>query len=156
MAHIHVDTATGENTYPYNEWALRLSMPNVSFPANMSDAQLAGFNVFPVQPTQKPAFNPLTHECVEGKPENENGQWRQTWTVNALSEYAAQAAHDDAMNNLRADRDERLRVSDWTQMPDAPLTADQRAAWVKYRQALRDVPENTTDPLNPVWPVEPN
>jgi hypothetical protein len=155
MAYVLTDGGSTIVTYPYNIGLLRRDNPNVSFPASMADAALADWNMFPVQPTQKPAFNPLTHECAEGKPENENGQWRQTWTVNALSEYAAQAAHDDAMNNLRADRDEMLRVSDWTQMPDAPLTPDQRAAWVKYRQALRDVPENTTDPLNPVWPVQP-
>jgi hypothetical protein len=25
-----------------------------------------------------------------------------------------------------------------------------------YRQALRDLPANTTDPENPVWPTAPN
>ena len=154
MAYVLTD-GSNVKAYPYNIGLLRRDNPNVSFPASMADAMLTDWNMFPVQPTLQPAFNPLTHECVEGKPENANGQWRQTWTVNALSEYAAQAAHDDAVAALRADRDERLRMSDWTQMSDSPLTQEQRAAWVKYRQALRDVPENTTDPLNPVWPVQP-
>jgi hypothetical protein len=27
--------------------------------------------------------------------------------------------------------------------------------WMDYRQALRDLPANTVDPANPVWPVKP-
>ena len=33
-----------------------------------------------------------------------------------------------------------LSLTDWTQLGDAPLTADQRAVWATYRQALRDMP----------------
>jgi len=29
------------------------------------------------------------------------------------------------------------------------------AAWAAYRQALRDLPANTADPRNPVWPIPP-
>jgi hypothetical protein len=28
-------------------------------------------------------------------------------------------------------------------------------AWATYRQALRDLPSTTVDPLNPIWPVIP-
>ena len=27
--------------------------------------------------------------------------------------------------------------------------------WMDYRQALRDLPANTVDPANPIWPVKP-
>jgi hypothetical protein len=40
---------------------------------------------------------------------------------------------------LRAERDRRLAASDWTQMPDSPLSASMKAAWAVYRQALRDM-----------------
>lgn len=53
---------------------------------------------------------------------------------------------------LRAERNRRLTASDWTQVADAPVD---QAAWAAYRAALRTLPENTTDPLNPVWPVAP-
>ena len=56
---------------------------------------------------------------------------------------------------LRWERDRRLAASDWTQMPDAPLDDDQRAAWRAYRQALRDLTA-TEDPAEPLWPVPPN
>ena len=53
---------------------------------------------------------------------------------------------------LRWRRDGLLFGSDWTQVPDAPVD---REAWATYRQALRDLPANTTDPANPVWPTPP-
>lgn len=56
---------------------------------------------------------------------------------------------------LRSERDQRLSASDWTQMPDAPLDDKLRAAWAKYRQALRDLPASVKDPMNPVWPEVP-
>ena len=53
---------------------------------------------------------------------------------------------------LRQERQQRLAASDWTQVPDAPVD---RLAWAEYRQALRDLPANTTDPRNPNWPTTP-
>lgn len=54
--------------------------------------------------------------------------------------------------NLRARRSQLLSDCDWTQVPDAPVD---KAAWAAYRQQLRDLPENTVDPANPVWPTPP-
>ena len=56
------------------------------------------------------------------------------------------------MQSLRSQRDKLLAQSDWTQVADAPVDA---AAWATYRQALRDLPANTTDPRNPTWPTKP-
>lgn len=52
----------------------------------------------------------------------------------------------------RANRDELLSRSDWTQVPDAPVD---RAAWAAYRQALRDVTNQTGFPATIDWPVAP-
>ena len=53
---------------------------------------------------------------------------------------------------VREERNRLLMQSDWTQIADAPVDA---VAWAEYRQALRDLPANTTDPENPVWPTPP-
>ena len=50
-------------------------------------------------------------------------------------------------------RKKLLYASDWTQVPDAPVDA---SAWAVYRQELRDLPSNTTDPRYPFWPVPPS
>jgi hypothetical protein len=53
---------------------------------------------------------------------------------------------------LRNKRDRLLTESDWTQIADAPVNA---TAWKGYRQALRDLPEQTNDPREAVWPEPP-
>lgn len=65
----------------------------------------------------------------------------------------AEAKEQQAWFNLRAGRRPLLAQSDWTQVPDAPVD---QSAWASYRQALRDLPNNTTDPFNPDWPVPPS
>ena len=54
--------------------------------------------------------------------------------------------------NLRDERDKRLSETDWMANSDVTMSD----AWRTYRQALRDLPANTTDPANPVWPTEPS
>ena len=35
--------------------------------------------------------------------------------------------------------------SDWTQLGDAPISADEKAKWTTYRQKLRDIPQDQKD-----------
>lgn len=62
---------------------------------------------------------------------------------------------DDLAELARKQRNGLLNGCDWTQLPDVPLTAPTRAAWVVYRQALRDVPAQETFPETIAWPVAP-
>ena len=52
---------------------------------------------------------------------------------------------------LRAERNRLLSETDYLALSDHVLSAEMTA----YRQALRDLPANTTDPANPVWPTKP-
>jgi len=56
---------------------------------------------------------------------------------------------------IRTNRNALLAQSDWTQLSDAPLTTEQKAAWAEYRQALRDLPETYTTPDEVVYPTPP-
>ena len=67
----------------------------------------------------------------------------------------AAGAAERAFAVLRGRRNDLLRGSDWTQIPDAKLAADKKTAWADYRQALRDLPANSQDPGNPSWPKAP-
>jgi len=52
---------------------------------------------------------------------------------------------------LRRERNRLIAETDYLALSDVTLTTEMAA----YRQALRDLPANTTDPTNPVWPVRP-
>lgn len=56
---------------------------------------------------------------------------------------------------LRERRNELLLNSDYTQLPDSPLTSAKKQEWATYRQALRDLP-TTADPSNITWPTKPS
>jgi hypothetical protein len=59
---------------------------------------------------------------------------------------------DILLNNLRSKRDRLLAETDYLGLPDLGGFSAEMTA---YRQALRDLPANTADPANPVWPVKP-
>ena len=72
------------------------------------------------------------------------------------TEAELQAAYDaavsvEALKTLRTERNALLSETDYLALADVTLTDEMRA----YRQALRDLPANTTDPANPVWPTKP-
>ena len=69
----------------------------------------------------------------------------QTVTINEVAKTA------DWFVKLRDKRNELLEASDWYGVSDLTMSD----AWKTYRQALRDLPANTPDPANPIWPIAP-
>ena len=55
-------------------------------------------------------------------------------------------------DQIRIWRDEQLRSSDWTQLPDAPVD---KLVWAEYRQALRDLPKQKKPADKVVFPEKP-
>ena len=49
---------------------------------------------------------------------------------------------------VRDRRNKLLQVSDWTQMPDSPLSESKKTEWATYRQQLRDMMSSYTDNEN--------
>ena len=80
-----------------------------------------------------------------------------TTRVKTAEEIAAQAAYmeneypADCLRRLRNQRNELLAETDYLALSDVTMTDEMRT----YRQALRDLPANTADPANPVWPTKP-
>ena len=57
---------------------------------------------------------------------------------------------------LRHDRDLKLSETDWVVTKASETGVAESDAWKTYRQALRDLPSNTSDPFNPTWPTKPS
>lgn len=47
---------------------------------------------------------------------------------------------EEVQEKIRAKRDALLSQTDWTQMPDSPLTEEEKQNYRIYRQSLRDLP----------------
>ena len=58
----------------------------------------------------------------------------------------------DMLQQLRATRNMLLQQTDVLALGDRTLSDE----WKTYRQALRDLPANTTDVYKPVFPTQPS
>lgn len=72
--------------------------------------------------------------------------------ADAIATKVAELEVDKVWSDLRKKRNRLIAETDYfantdVTMPDAIKT---------YRQALRDLPANTTDPANPSWPIKPS
>lgn len=79
-------------------------------------------------------------------------------TPNLTFDYVSKAWVDTNTRQIedfqaRLKRSILLSESDWTQLPDVPLVT--RVPWTTYRQALRDITEQSGYPTEIVWPVTP-
>ena len=61
---------------------------------------------------------------------------------------------DEQWKVVRGQRDVKLQSCDWTVLPDVPMSDTKRGEWETYRQALRDITDQS-DPFNIVWPTPP-
>jgi hypothetical protein len=75
-------------------------------------------------------------------------------TTTAAEQEAAYKAAKDAeqAKSVRTSRGEKLKDCDWTQVADAPVD---KAVWATYRQALRDVTQQSGFPWTITWPTQP-
>lgn len=60
-----------------------------------------------------------------------------------------------AVLEIRTKRNRLLYESDWTQLPNGPLSSELQTAWATYRQALRDITAQPGFPTDVVWPTSP-
>ena len=77
-------------------------------------------------------------------------------TEDELSQAYNSALVNMQLNKLRQERNFLLSETDWVSSKYYDLGQPVPEEWVAYRQALRDLPANTEDPANPVWPTKPS
>jgi hypothetical protein len=99
----------------------------------------------------------ITYNCVTGE------RVETPLTAEEIAEreaYVRDVLPLEQMAALRRQRDQLLTETDWVTLKAIDDSNDGLGiqlpqVWMDYRQALRDLPANTVDPANPVWPVKP-
>jgi len=152
-----------------SETALRLENRNVSFPKVWNTNVFEALGIDPV--LAAPAPTPSGEFKVVGRNgavQDSNGNWVYAWVEREMfTEYtdedgnvqtvsAQQTAHTTRINNEKAlrsrvTRDNLLKETDHFALSDV-IMAD---AMKTYRQALRDVPQQSEFPNNITWPTKP-
>ena len=138
--------------YPYSPTDLRRDHPGTSFPETITNELLLEWDVHPVLPSPRPAYD-YRQNLRELEPVLAADGWTQVWSVVPASDAEIQSRLAEQWESVRDDRNLRLSTCDWTQLADANVDT---AAWASYRQALRDLPQTQTNPFAIVWPTPPS
>lgn len=122
--------------------------------ANLPKAEYNAQGWYDFEPTPPPEVDFNVVNSFEVYLDAENIA-RYRWTTTAKTGAELAQAIKDKWTGVRIQRTEMLAKSDFTQVADAPMSAEKRAEWVAYRQALRDITLQA-DPFNIVWPASPD
>jgi hypothetical protein len=137
--------------YPYTLTDLVTAHRNVSFPTVITSDIIADFSLAPVTPTDQPTID-HTQNLTRGVEQLPDGSYVETWTAIAASVDEIAERTLGETTSVRFTRNETLKNSDWTQLPDSPVDS---VDWAAYRQDLRDIPQQVGFPWTVTWPTEP-
>ena len=136
--------------YPYSIGLLRKDNPNTSFPKQVSAADMASFNVYPVTEVTPTVAD--TQKLVKvWTPTLVSGDW-------VLAHEAVDLTLDDIAEatavlaaNAREERDGLLAATDFYALSDVVMTSEMTT----YRSDLRAVPTLNGFPNDFEWPTAP-
>ena len=152
------------------EQEFRALFPNTGFPAQLTEAIINEFGGDVVFEGPQASGGTVYQYSQAAGVEEINGKWYTKHILGPVftdrpateDEPAKTAAEQEAeykamkdaeqANNVRQQRTQMLKDSDWTQIADS--TADKQA-WATYRQALRDVTAQAGFPWTIDWPAQP-
>lgn len=136
------------------EWpiaSLTTIFPNTSFPIPLTQADLPEGYVI-VETTYPPETN-INQKAIPAAPILQDEKWIQSWDIVDLTTEELAKRIEGIAQDARMTRNQLLADSDWTQVADAPVD---KTAWAAYRQALRDITNQSGFPLNIIWPEKPS
>tara|TARA_B110000858_G_C17708303_1_gene429310 strand:+ start:115 stop:570 length:456 start_codon:yes stop_codon:yes gene_type:complete len=146
----YINTFTGD--YPITFSELKERLPNVSFSKEPKEIQ----SYCRVEDGPTVEFDGYTQYVTEGKPYLLNGVYVRNWIV---SDHSKITLNQNAERNLNAKkgavrkkRNRLLAATDWAVLPDVHTSSDM----LEYRQALREVPKQSSFPWEISWPELPN
>lgn len=148
--------------YPISYTNLKYLHPTVSFPPTVTQSVLDEYGyaryVYTSAPTPPPFHT--VHPSTELSWDAERNAFTNGWTILPFTQEELDLYKAGVLAGIRKKRTLKLYESDWTQLPDAPLTEELREAWKIYRQALRDYPslvEQVESPDDaPAFPTHPD
>jgi hypothetical protein len=125
--------------------------PNTSMPSQLSEELINEFGGDVV--LEGPQASPTRYQTAyRDGVEQIDGSWFTKYSVADMDAEAIAAKDANQAKAMREQRNVKLSESDWTQLADSVVD---KAAWATYRQALRDVPTQSSFPWDITWPTQP-
>ena len=136
--------------YPYSVGLLRKENSNTSFPKQVSAADMAAFNVYPVTETF-PTVGDGQHLVKVWTPTLSGDDWILDHQAVDLTDEEIAEATAVLAANAREQRDALLAATDFYALSDVSMSE----AMTTYRSDLRSVPTLTGFPSDFTWPTAP-
>jgi hypothetical protein len=148
-------------TFPYDYDTLVRHNPSTRFTAEEltamyvgTEANLAGNQLVRVVVADAPQYDEATQIAVRNnQPSLVGGTWTIGWIVQELTQSEKDQKLAAKIASVRSQRNQKLKDSDWSQGKDIPDAVS--TPWATYRQALRDVPQQSGFPWDVTWPTQP-
>jgi hypothetical protein len=147
---------------------IRRLHPSTSFPRVWNQDTCDYIGIDPVLNSPKPDVTNLQQVLADGVEQDALSNWVDKWRVaDKFSDYTdddgvahtkaeqetafLQGLEDTAFEALRTERNKLLAETDYFALSDVTMSAEM----TEYRKLLRDLPANTADITNPVYPEKP-
>ncbi len=79
----------------------------------------------------------------------------QSFATVPVSQQLVDARNEDLWNKIRDTRTRYLKNTDWTQLPDVNISREKVQEYVVFRQQLRSITDDFSDPSQVIWPTIP-
>jgi hypothetical protein len=142
--------------HPILEDNFRVLFPNTSFPRYFTAGVVEplGYGVYDFSNQPEPSRYEKVIEITPVR--SDAGIWRQTWAVVAMDDAEKVAADELKAEQVRNERNWILLASDWVVVKSYETGEVVPAAWVSYRQSIRDITTQEGFPYSVIWPTKPN
>lgn len=143
--------------YPYSIEQFREDNSNLSLPIALSDAFLSNYGIYPVYFGIEPDnFDKKTQKkTLKSMPILIGDRWVLEWEVSAKTEYEIALDTQELSAQIRKQRDDLLKDSDWMASKAFETNTPMSVFWTAYRQALRDLSSQDGFPYDITWPEKP-
>ena len=137
--------------------AFKNLFPNTSFPKVIDEALVNSLGYDWVYDGAQPSVTPPYESVARDGVEQVSGRWQTKFKVVTADTDGKTAIDNSVANEKRAERNQLLKDSDWTQLADKAGLADSKVTeWTTYRQNLRDLPTASGWPYTHTLPTKPS
>ena len=125
----------------------------ITFPDDVSRASAESAGYICMESDTEPEF---FTRWVHTTPESPDNVGDKSSGIGSIAIVLTDAEYDTVLaTSARQKRDRLIAVTDYLVTPDYPIESDRLAKIKIYRQALRDIPEQSGFPRNITWPKKP-
>ena len=125
----------------------------ITFPDDVSRASAESAGYICMESDTEPEFYT---RWVHTTPESPDNVGDKSSGIGSIAIVLTDAEYDTVLaTSARQKRDRLIAVTDYLVTPDYPIESDRLAKIKIYRQALRDIPEQSGFPRNITWPKKP-